>query len=103
SVDFAPAAADSRSTERHDAAKNRESLMFHTKAAIAAAILAATALPAAAQEEKLSLINFLQNEQAFGQPAVEWTEMVNKAGKGGAQVEIKPYTAMPGVETGKRG
>jgi len=74
--------------------------MFHTKAAIAAAILAAAALPAAAQEVKLSLINFLQNEQAFGQPAVEWTEMVNKAGKGVVQIEIKPYGAIPVFEMG---
>ena len=74
--------------------------MFHAKAAIAAAVLAAAALPAAAQEVKLSLINFLQNEQAFGQPAVEWTEMVNKAGRGVVQIEIKPYGAIPVFEMG---
>jgi len=74
--------------------------MFKAKAAIAAAVLAAAALPAAAQEVKLSLINFLQNEQAFGQPAVEWTEMVNKAGKGVVQIEIKPYGALPVFEMG---
>ena len=73
--------------------------MFLARTAIAVAALAA-ALPAAAQEVKLSLINFLQNEQAFGQPAVEWSEMVNAAGKGVVQVEIKPYGAIPIFEMG---
>lgn len=73
--------------------------MFFARTAVAVAALA-VALPAAAQEVKLSLINFLQNEQAFGQPAVEWSEMVNAAGKGVVQVEIKPYGAIPVFEMG---
>ncbi len=74
--------------------------MFHVKTAIAAAVAAAVALPAAAQEVKLSAINFIQNEHAFGQPLVEWSEMVNTAGKGVVQIEIKPYGAIPVFEMG---
>lgn len=74
--------------------------MRYVRTAVAAALAATVLLPASAQEVKLSLINFLQNEQAFGQPAVEWTQMVNNAGKGVVQVEIKPYGAIPVFEMG---
>lgn len=74
--------------------------MTYAKTAAAAALAAAIALPAAAQEMKLSAINFLQNEQAFGQTLVEWTEIVNKQGKGVVQIEIKPYGGIPVFEMG---
>lgn len=73
--------------------------MFHTKlAAIALGTL--LTLPAAAQEIKLSAINFLPNDQIFGIPLVEFADIVNRESKGQVQVEIRPYGAIPVFEMG---
>ena len=74
--------------------------MPRTKLLAAAALSAALALPATAQEIKLSAINFLPNDQIFGAPLVEFADIVNKEGKGAVQVEIRPYGAIPVFEMG---
>lgn len=72
-------------------------MMHRLAAALAAALFA---LPAGAQEIKLSAINFLPNDQIFGVPLVEFADMVNKEGKGLVQVEIRPFGAIPVFEMG---
>lgn len=67
---------------------------------LAAAATCAIAFGAAAQETRISAINFLPNNQSLGIPLVEFVDEVNKAGKGVIQIEIKPFGAIPVFEMG---
>jgi TRAP-type C4-dicarboxylate transport system substrate-binding protein len=67
---------------------------------ILAGALALLAAAASAQETKISAINFIPNNQAFGVPLAEYVDLVNKAGKGVIQIEIKPFGAIPVFEMG---
>lgn len=69
------------------------------------AVLALTAA-VSAQEMKLSAVNFVPNNQAFGKPFVEFVEKVNRGGKGLVQIELRasgsmsPFTMGNAVKTG---
>jgi TRAP-type C4-dicarboxylate transport system substrate-binding protein len=55
---------------------------------------------ASAQETTLSALNFIPNNLSFGAALVEWSEAVNRDGKGLVRIEIKPFGAIPVFEMG---
>jgi TRAP-type C4-dicarboxylate transport system substrate-binding protein len=67
---------------------------------MAAAMLVFGAGIAAAQEAKLSAVNFLRNDESFGALFAMWADDVNKTGKGLVQIEIKAFGAIPVFEMG---
>jgi TRAP-type C4-dicarboxylate transport system substrate-binding protein len=64
------------------------------------ALLCAGAGMAAAQEVKLSAVNFLRNDESFGAMFAEWADDINKTGKGLVQIEIKAFGSIPVFEMG---
>lgn len=63
-----------------------------------AAILAAAALPATAQEVRLRAASFLAPNQNFGLVFKRWADEVNKRGKGIMQIDVVGPEAVPTAE-----